>query len=206
VNRVFLTLLLTKVIFGGSFLSQFEYGQMFYDNPRGVSCAKCHGKLGEGAYIGEFVDDNGKVHSFSGPDITNISFDKFVKAINKGGLLMPRYYLTNKEIKAIYEYIKIVNSSNKKDEIIDEQEAYDGIDFNYSYMQDDANSSNEKNNKDTQIDIKTSINKFENNSDINVQDSFIEGETIYQDEIESADNNKDSIISNIFNSINEKGD
>jgi len=211
VNRLFLALLLTKFAFADDFLSQFEYGQMFYENPRGVSCAKCHGKLGEGAYIGEFIDSKGNKHTFSGPNITKNSFEKFAQAISKGGNLMPRYYLTNKEIKAIYEYIKIVNlPQNKKEYALDRQESYEGVDFTsdeeIAESKTAQNSTKDEKESQKPIEINSSSKNIEKSDDIAIQDTFNADETIYHDEIESDDNNKDSIISTIFNSLEEEGD
>ena len=218
-NRLFLVLLLTKFVISKDFISEFEYGQMFYDNPRGVSCAKCHGKAGEGKFIGEFIDDKGNLHSFSGKDITKLDFKTFSKAISKGGIIMPRYYLTKKEIKAIYEYIKIVNlPPDKQQDAIDRQQSYKnslvtddyGLDSNKS-IESEINDSdsvvdNSKNDIDNNIskpiEINSSLDEYSSDSDVNIQDSFNEDETIYSEEIENADdNNKDSIISTIFNSL-----
>jgi len=34
-----------------SFISNLEYGEMLYKNPRGIGCIKCHGKNGKGKII-----------------------------------------------------------------------------------------------------------------------------------------------------------
>jgi hypothetical protein len=237
VNRLFLALLLTNFAFGEEFISEFEYGQMFYNNPRGVSCAKCHGKLGDGKFIGEFKDDEGKLHRFEGSDITKLDFKTFSRAIAKGGTIMPRYYLTKKEIKAIYEYIKIVNlPQDKQQEAIDRQESYEPLLFEDNNTQssskktakkEDNNSTNENKSKNVKItknfdskDIEveqdssapielnnSSLDEYKSDSDVDVQDSFNEEDTIYTKEVESVDDNdKNSIISTIFNSLEVEGD
>lgn len=107
--------LFIKTLFAEDFISEFEYGQMLYKDPRGVSCASCHGKTGEGAFIASFQDNSGKQHNFLGPDIRSLSLKKFKHSILKGGKIMPRYYLTNKESEAIFKYIQTVNSTIDKD-------------------------------------------------------------------------------------------
>ncbi len=107
----------TFFLFGEDFISEFEYGQMLYKNPRGVSCASCHGDLGEGAYISSFVNSDDIEIKFNGPDIRALNLKTFKKAVGKGGRIMPKYYLTDKEIEAIFKYIKIVNNYEKQKEV-----------------------------------------------------------------------------------------
>ena len=111
-------------LFAEDFISEFEYGQMLYKDPRGVSCASCHGKVGEGSYIASFIDKEGKKHDFSAPDIRDLTLEGFKKAILSGGKIMPKYYLTNKESEAIYKYIQVVNNYNDSNKT-DEDEAID---------------------------------------------------------------------------------
>jgi len=92
---------------------------MLYKNPRGVSCASCHNDLGDGAYIASFINKKGIKKEFYGPDIRALGFNQFKNAILKGGKIMPRYYLTDKEIEAIFKYIKIVNNYEKPKEAQD---------------------------------------------------------------------------------------
>ena len=87
------------------FISHYEYGQMLYNNPRGVSCAQCHGENGEGKVIVEYRDIHGK-EALKGPDIRHKTFEDMKRSVNQYHPVMPRYYLTNEEIKAIYDYIK----------------------------------------------------------------------------------------------------
>ena len=109
-NRaIFALIFVSSIGFSEDFITDFEYGQMLYDNPRGVSCSKCHGKLGEGKFIASFVDDNGVEHKFYGSNISRVSLKEFKKALATGNKIMPRYYLTNKEIESIFKYIKKVN-------------------------------------------------------------------------------------------------
>jgi len=105
---------LYNFLFCEDFISEFEYGQMLYKSPRGVSCASCHGDLGEGSYIASFIDKEGNEKRFSGPDIRTLNLKKFKITVARGGKIMPKYYLTNKEVEAIFKYIKIVNNYMKE--------------------------------------------------------------------------------------------
>ena len=91
-------------------ISHYEYGQMLYNNPRGVSCAQCHGKSGEGKVIVEFRDIHGK-EKLKGPDIRLASLEKMIKSINSYHPVMPRYYLTNEEVRTIYDYLQKRNET-----------------------------------------------------------------------------------------------
>ena len=91
-----------------SFISHYEYGEMLYENPRGVSCAQCHGKNGEGKLIVEYRDIEGK-KALRGKDIRKNDLKSMIKATNAYHKVMPRYYLTHKEIEAIYDYLRVKN-------------------------------------------------------------------------------------------------
>jgi len=114
-KAIFAIIFLINYSFGEDFISEFEYGQMLYDNPRGVSCSKCHGKLGEGKFIASFKDDKGLIHQFYGRNISKVNLKDFKKILSTGNKLMPRYYLTDIEIESIYKYIKKVNHIEIKD-------------------------------------------------------------------------------------------
>jgi len=90
------------------FISHYEYGEMLYANPRGVSCTQCHGEGGEGKTIVEFRDIHGK-QALKGSDIRKNTLQEMIKAVNTYHKIMPRYYLTNEEVKAIYDYIQTKN-------------------------------------------------------------------------------------------------
>jgi len=89
----------------GSFISEYEYGQMLYNNPRGVSCQECHGKVGEGKTIVQYQDIHGK-KEIRGANIQNETLSSMMKAVSSYHDVMPRYYLTKDEVKAIYKYIQ----------------------------------------------------------------------------------------------------
>lgn len=95
---------------GEDFISHYEYGEMLYNNPRGVSCAECHGKHGEGKVIVTYQTEKGK-KVLSGPDIRRASLKKMIESSNASHKIMPRYYMTNEEVEAIYDYLKECNAA-----------------------------------------------------------------------------------------------
>lgn len=95
-----------------SFITDYEYGEMLYNNPRGISCAQCHGLSGDGKKIVDYKE-NGKILTIKGPDIRNKSLDEMLKSIKIYHKIMPRYYLTNDEVKSIYEFLKEKNLRKK---------------------------------------------------------------------------------------------
>jgi len=92
------------------FISHYEYGEMLYTNPRGVSCSQCHGKDGAGTTIVEFRDIHGK-QAIKGSDIRIESLQTMIKSVNSYHEIMPRYYLTDEEVKAIYDYLQKKNEN-----------------------------------------------------------------------------------------------
>jgi mono/diheme cytochrome c family protein len=92
-----------------AFISHYEYGEMLYENPRGISCLQCHGDLGEGRIILEYQEGEEK-KILRGADIRNMTLSSMVIAVNSYHKVMPRYYLTDKEVKAIHDYLKVKNS------------------------------------------------------------------------------------------------
>ena len=102
----FIFVLLTSMtLFASStFITKSEYAEQLYKNPRGISCEFCHGKNGEGKLIAKYKHKN-KPRSFIGPQINNIKYTLFYKALNSRIKGMPRYYLTPKEIETLYFYL-----------------------------------------------------------------------------------------------------
>ncbi len=92
------------------FISHYEYGEMLYNNPRGVSCSQCHGKEGAGTIIVEFRDIHGK-QVIKGSDIRAEGLESMIKSLNSYHAIMPRYYLTDEEVKAIYDYLQKKNKN-----------------------------------------------------------------------------------------------
>lgn len=93
-----------------SFISHYEYGQMLYNNPRGVSCLECHGESGEGKVIVEYRDIHGK-ESIKSADIRKKTLEEMITSVNSYHKVMPRYYLTDDEVKAIYDYLQKKNKA-----------------------------------------------------------------------------------------------
>jgi mono/diheme cytochrome c family protein len=90
------------------FISHYEYGQMLYSSPRGVSCSQCHGNDGQGKVIVSYKDEDGK-KVIAGSDIRQKSLATMIDAVNQYHKIMPRYYLTDEEVAAIYDYIQKKN-------------------------------------------------------------------------------------------------
>jgi len=88
-----------------SFISPMEYASQLYKNPRGIGCHKCHGQSGEGKLVASYTHKKVK-KNFEGPIINTMDFESFYKALNVRKLGMPRYYLTRKEIQALYLYLQ----------------------------------------------------------------------------------------------------
>jgi mono/diheme cytochrome c family protein len=90
-----------------SFITKGEYGKLLYQNPRGIGCHLCHGSKGEGMFIASYKH-KGKTINVSAPDIRNLDFKAFKKAMNTDKLksVMPKYFLTDDEIDSIYFFIK----------------------------------------------------------------------------------------------------
>ncbi len=93
-----------------SFISDYEYGQMLYNNPRGVSCLECHGENGEGKSIVHYQDIHSKV-AIKGADIRKKTLQEMIRSVSAYHKVMPRYYLTDDEVKAIYEYLQKKNEA-----------------------------------------------------------------------------------------------
>jgi len=97
--------LLPLLLFGETtFITDMEYAAQFFKNPRGIGCQHCHGENGEGRLIAKYKH-KGKEKSFSGPAINKLDFVTFFNELNKRKRGMPRYFLTQKEIKALYLYL-----------------------------------------------------------------------------------------------------
>ena len=88
----------------GDFITQAEYAAQLYKNPRGIGCQLCHGQKGEGRLIANYVHKK-KEKSFGGPAINTLSYREFYKALNERKNAMPRYFLTDEEIQALYLHL-----------------------------------------------------------------------------------------------------
>jgi len=77
---------------------------MLYNNPRGIGCVHCHGKDGKGALIAKYKD-NGKMKSLRGPNIRNVGLKELKRSLFKRHRVMPTYFLTDSEIKALAYFL-----------------------------------------------------------------------------------------------------
>jgi hypothetical protein len=103
--KTILYLLFPYFLFATStFITPKEYATQLYKNPRGIGCQHCHGENGEGKLIANYKHKN-KPRSFRGPAINKVKFDTFFKSLNKRISGMPRYFLTKKEIEALYLHL-----------------------------------------------------------------------------------------------------
>ena len=98
-----------------SFITPKEYAAQLYKNPRGIGCNLCHGSNGEGKLIARYKH-KGVEKSFRGPQINNKTYEEFAKALNTRKNAMPRYFLTNKEIEALYLHLQKDKEETKKDD------------------------------------------------------------------------------------------
>ena len=90
-----------------SFITKEEYAKMLYHNPRGIGCQKCHGEHGQGRILGRYREQNRTI-TIKAPNITRLPFEKFYEALTSSKhRLMPHYFLTKKEIKTLYYYLKV---------------------------------------------------------------------------------------------------
>ena len=150
---------------------------MLYKDPRGVSCASCHGTVGEKTFIASYKNEDGSNRDFYSPDIRKIDLNSFKKALDKGGRIMPKYYLTNKEVEAIYKYIQSVNKESVKSD-----------DSNITYVSDDVD--------DNISDINESeLESIDADSTLNDLD---------KDENDSNDTQSGGIMSKIFKTTQEE--
>ena len=97
-----------------SFITPIEYAAQLYKDPRGIGCNNCHGENGEGKLIAKYKH-KGKEKSFRGPVINSIDYSAFYKALNRRKNGMPRYFLTDKEIEALYLHLHQNEIKEKKD-------------------------------------------------------------------------------------------
>ena len=98
-----------------SFITPTEYAAQLYKNPRGIGCHNCHAGNGEGKLIAKYKH-KGIEKSFRGPKINSINYAEFYKALNKRKNGMPRYFLTDKEIEALYLHLHNNDKKESKDD------------------------------------------------------------------------------------------
>lgn len=96
-----------------SFITPKEYAAQLYKNPRGIGCHLCHGNKGEGKLIANYMHKKEK-KSFKGPAVNTINFKEFHAALSKRIEGMPRYFLTDSEIEALYLHLHQNDKTKKK--------------------------------------------------------------------------------------------
>nr|WP_321265514.1 c-type cytochrome [uncultured Sulfurimonas sp.] len=95
-----------SLLFGAtSFITPLEYASQLYKNPRGIGCHHCHGEKGEGKLVANYMHKKEK-KTFKGPSINKLDFNKFYRALDERKNGMPRYFLTKKEVQALYFYLQ----------------------------------------------------------------------------------------------------
>ncbi|MEA1919105.1 MAG: cytochrome c [Campylobacterota bacterium] len=98
----FITLSLTA---NEDFITKDEYASQLYNNPRGISCALCHNENGSGKLIAKYThkEESKRFETF---DIKTLNYTDFHRALNSRIRGMPRYFLTDNEIKLLYYYLQ----------------------------------------------------------------------------------------------------
>lgn len=87
-----------------SFITAEEYAQHLYENPRGIGCIKCHGKRGEGMIISSYKHQD-EVKVLKTAEINSLNYEAFRSALQSRRGIMPKYFLTSSEIKALFDYL-----------------------------------------------------------------------------------------------------
>lgn len=97
------------------FIDDLEYGKRLYENPRGISCKKCHGLRGQGLEIATYFH-KGQKRVLLAPNIKNINLEQFLKKFKNPKVrnkdIMPTYHLTDGELNAIFLYLQSPESKN----------------------------------------------------------------------------------------------
>lgn len=113
---LFSTILCAYSVIDYSFITKYEYGQMLYENPRGIGCSKCHGKNAKGSLIAKYKSSKKETVEIFAPEITDISWEKFktvLSAKENKSLVMPTYFLTNEELISIHFYLTNLKNREK---------------------------------------------------------------------------------------------
>ena len=103
-KKILLLILPIYLMSDTSFITPMEYASQLYKNPRGIGCHHCHGEKGEGKLVASYIH-KGKNREFRGSDINDLDLNTLYKALNRTVKGMPRYYLTQQEIEAIYLFL-----------------------------------------------------------------------------------------------------
>lgn len=99
----------------GDFITQREYASQLFKNPRGIGCQHCHAQGGEGKLIANYTHKK-KQMSFRGPAIDTLEYKVFYRALKGRINGMPRYFLTDEEIRALYFHVHKDDKKQKQNE------------------------------------------------------------------------------------------
>ncbi len=88
------------------FITVEEYGKMLYENPRSVGCNKCHGRRGEGKFIASYTNKKNEIVKFTAPPLRSLDYKRFRSGLKNHSPLVPKYFLTEDEAIAIYQFLK----------------------------------------------------------------------------------------------------
>jgi len=111
---IFIILLFNLSVFAqeeDSFITESEYAQDLYKNPRGIGCNNCHGKNGEGMTISKYKE-KGENMALKTKSIKDLSYEDFNKAFKKSKGVMPKYFLTKQEILTLYTFLHVEKKEN----------------------------------------------------------------------------------------------
>lgn len=111
-KNIFILIFPLYLFASSDFITPLEYASQLYKNPRGIGCHHCHGDRGEGRVVATYMDKK-KQKDFSGPIINELDFEYFFNSLNKRKDGMPRYFLTKKEIQALYFYLQEAKKNAK---------------------------------------------------------------------------------------------
>ncbi len=105
-NALILQLILATTLFSSSFITDREYGERLFKDPRGIGCNKCHGENGSGKIISEYVSDSGKPVTIFAPSLKFFNWQKLKKGIKKHSYFVPKYFLTKEELISISRFLE----------------------------------------------------------------------------------------------------
>ncbi|MDB2562552.1 cytochrome c [Sulfurimonas sp.] len=108
-----LLFLSVSLVAEATFISPIEYSSQLYKNPRGIGCHHCHGDNGEGKLVARYKHKE-QEKEFRGPRINQMNFNDFHRALNKRKSGMPRYFLTKKEVQALFLFLNQDKKNAKK--------------------------------------------------------------------------------------------
>ncbi len=101
---VILVLLLIGSLNAEDFITKMEYAKKLYSNPRGIGCISCHGPRGERSVIARYKH-RGEKRELVAPAINSLTLEEFFRGLRGSDSVMPKYFLTDSEIEALYYFV-----------------------------------------------------------------------------------------------------